>query len=356
MARATQFVNRRRGRGRLLPTYRGRVYIAPGGGSLSGSVSELASIQDATTGSLFAFTAPAIEWPTPWRGSRNAIAKRGWINVHRPALFAPGIDSVSEVLSTLDTASARATYGISVAEVALVFDSTDATGGTGPTDPPVLLGGRAITQAVANAIVAGTVRPVIFYEGEFSGGTVRLWSGLAPLSWNGVTWTGAGNMLGISAIGETSEVRAVAFEVSLSGAISELVSVALSQGRQGLPGRVWLGFFDDSGNLISEPFKSFDGRMDVMDITDDAVTARIGVYYESRLINLDRTRERRYTSEDQRLDYPSDLGFDYVPGLQNMPLFWGRVSPEIRQQRLIDAQAAYEAWQLENAHNFQSGD
>jgi hypothetical protein len=163
-------------------------------------------------------------------------------------------------------------------------------------------------------------------------------------------------MLGISAIGETSEVRAVAFEVSLSGAISELVSVALSQGRQGLPGRVWLGFFDDSGNLISEPFKSFDGRMDVMDITDDAVTARIGVYYESRLINLDRTRERRYTSEDQRLDYPSDLGFDYVPGLQNMPLFCGRVSPEISQQRLIDAQAAYEAWQLENAHNFQSGD
>ena len=58
---------------------------------------------------------------------------------------------------------------------------------------------------------------------------------------------------------------------------------------------------------------------------------------------IEKPRERRYTSEDQKLDHPDDRGFEYVPALQDMPIFWGRLSPEqqaARQQQQLAAQQA----------------
>jgi hypothetical protein len=103
---------------------------------------------------------------------------------------------------------------------------------------------RNLTDAVAAAAHAALVRPRIFYEGEFASGTLNLWSGIGPIDWDGKTWTGAGQMLGIGMIGETSELRAVGFEVSLSGEATAMLSANLGNARQGLPGMVWLGFME----------------------------------------------------------------------------------------------------------------
>ena len=182
---------------------------------------------------------------------------------------------------------------------------------------------RDLTSAVAAAANATVVRPRIFYEGEFASGTLNLWSGVGPTDWDGKTWTGAGQMLGIGMIGETSELRAVGFEVSLSGEATAMLSANLGQARQGLPGIVWLGFIDDDGALIADPFKCFEGRFDVPDIVDEGGRAAISARYESRLIDLARVRIRRYTNEDQQIDYPNDKGFEYVPSLQDAQIAWG---------------------------------
>lgn len=183
---------------------------------------------------------------------------------------------------------------------------------------------RALTAGMLSAMASGTLRPLFLYEGEFSGGTVRLFTGHGTLSWNGNTWTGAGHLLGISAITEVADLRAVNFTVSLNGEISSLITVALSQVRRGKPGSVWLGLLDDAGALIADPFLCFAGRSDKPDIVPDPAHTVISVSYESRLIDAARRRERRYTSEDQQIDYPGDLGFDYVPSLQDAVFTWGR--------------------------------
>ena len=106
---------------------------------------------------------------------------------------------------------------------------------------------RDLTTAMATAVQAGVVRPALLYEGEFvSPGTetatfLRLWSGYGDLSWDGKTWTGAGHLLGLSPLGENSELRAEGFTVSLSGMSSEDVSRALQEVRSGKPGKLWLG-------------------------------------------------------------------------------------------------------------------
>lgn len=183
---------------------------------------------------------------------------------------------------------------------------------------------RDLTAGMLSAIAAGTVRPVLFYEGAFASGTVRLWTGLGTVSWNSQSWVGAGSLLGMSSIQETTEVRAAGLTISLSGMPGTLISLALSNARQGADGLVYLGFLDSTGAIIADPALAFAGRLDVPEIVDAGETCTISISYESRLIDLERARERRYTQEDQRLDYPDDDGFNQVPGLQDAVILWGR--------------------------------
>lgn len=183
---------------------------------------------------------------------------------------------------------------------------------------------RALTAGMLAAIATGLVKPLIMFEGEFSGGTVRMFTGYGTLTWDGHDWTGDGGMLRISNVQEVSELQAVNFTVSLNGQVSALAAIALAQVRRGKPGSVWLGLLNDSGALITDPYLCFKGRADKPDIMPDPNDAVIAVAYESRLIVATKTKSRRYTSEDQKIDFPADLGFDYVPSLQDAVFTWGR--------------------------------
>jgi hypothetical protein len=183
---------------------------------------------------------------------------------------------------------------------------------------------RDLTSAMATAIAAGTVRPAIFMEGEFASSQfVRLWTGVGTYPWDGHDWSGGGQLLGISAIEETADNKAVGFVVTLSGMPSANISLALAAARQGKPGKLWLALFNASNVLIADPYLVRRGLFDVMVIDDDGATCTIKAQYEDRLIDLERSRDRRYTNEDQQLDYPGDLGFEFVPSLQDMQIVWG---------------------------------
>ena len=64
--------------------------------------------------------------------------------------------------------------------------------------------------------------------------------------------------------------------------------------------------------------------MDQMTIAEGPETSTIALSVESRLIDLERIRTRRYTSEDQKRRFPGDLGLDFVNSIQDKELFWGR--------------------------------
>lgn len=185
---------------------------------------------------------------------------------------------------------------------------------------------RDLTSALATGIQASVVRPVLFFEGQFAGDQwVRVWSGIGSRTWNSVDWTGIGNLGAISEIEETDEIRAAGITVELSGVPSDMISLALQSVQQNKPGRVYFALFDgETDDLVADPYLSFEGRLDVAEIDEGADTAKISVKYENRLIDLERPRERRYTHEDQQLDYPGDRGFEFVPALQDAQITWGQ--------------------------------
>jgi len=61
-----------------------------------------------------------------------------------------------------------------------------------------------------------------------------------------------------------------------------------------------------------------------MVISDSGQSAEIAISVENRLIEFERTRVRRNTAEDQKIDYPNDKGFEFVTEIQEKDIVWGR--------------------------------
>lgn len=182
---------------------------------------------------------------------------------------------------------------------------------------------RDLTASMLAAIQAGNVRPALLYEGTFvnagTGATeyLRLWTGVGTLSWDGKSWTGGGGLLSISAIGESSRVQAIGFEVSMSGQDTTKVSLALQSVRKNRDGKLWLALFDAAGAVIADPYLLKRGLFSQIPIRDDGGTATITAVYEDRLDALNIPRELRYTHESQQLRSPGDTGFKKVEALQD---------------------------------------
>lgn len=216
---------------------------------------------------------------------------------------------------------------------------------------------RGLSAAYVTALADPVVRVAVFFEGAFPSGTLRLWSGLGEIVWAGQTWTGAGNLLGVSALEETSDVVASGFSVTLSGVPVEYVSLCIDNARQGLAGKVWLALLTEAGAVIADPSLAQAGRLDVPQLKDDEATCTITISYESRLIDLQRPREYRITDQTQKLLYPGDRGLEYVTAIQGAQISWGAAVPSpaaaaaVSGRAPVGSRAARSDWASRNPAN-----
>lgn len=183
---------------------------------------------------------------------------------------------------------------------------------------------RELSTDLALALAADELRPIVFFEGEFASGMVRVWSGLGELSWDGKIWAGLGTLLSFGALEESDAVVATGTMISLSAVPPDMVGIAIDEARQGKPGRVWLGLLDAEHQVIADPVKAFVGRLDVPEITDNAESCTVTISYESRLIDLNTARSWRYTDRSQQALFPGDPGFEHVTTIQDREVTWGR--------------------------------
>lgn len=164
-----------------------------------------------------------------------------------------------------------------------------------------------------------TLTAFLAIELEFDSGTVRLWNGYDDLDFDGETYTGGGNLLTISPIEENPEISAKGVTITLSGISSTILSYALNENYQYRDCSIYFGTINSG---TASGYKVFSGRMDVMTITEDGETCSIQLTAENRLIDLERPRVRRWTSEDQKSLHAGDLGFDFVNSLQEAEIVW----------------------------------
>jgi hypothetical protein len=182
---------------------------------------------------------------------------------------------------------------------------------------------RSLTTDFKNAIDAAKVSPIMLFYADFPSGAVRAWTGYGDLIWDSNTYAGVGTFGGVDRIDEGTDQAARGVVFTLSGIPSALIAIALADAYQGRTCSLWLGAMDANNAIIADPYLFFSGRMDVMEIEDSGDTATIRLTGENRLIDLNRARARRYTHEDQQIDYAGDLGLEYVTGLQDKKIYWG---------------------------------
>lgn len=182
---------------------------------------------------------------------------------------------------------------------------------------------RDLSSGFEAEIDAQVLRPVVLIEALFDSGDLRFWTGYGDLVYDGDTYTGSGDLVKMNRVDETQDLTAnnVAFE--LSGIPSSIVSIALGEDYQGRVITAYFAVLDSDFSLIADPYQIFSGYMDVMQIEDSGTEARITVNSESELIVLKDSKERRYTPEDQKQDYPNDEGLDFVPIIQDIELTFG---------------------------------
>ncbi|MEE3046661.1 MAG: hypothetical protein VX620_15535 [Pseudomonadota bacterium] len=185
---------------------------------------------------------------------------------------------------------------------------------------------RDIDPDLLAELQGSELSPVLLMRVGTADGPVRMWTGYGELSHGGEVWLGGGEFIGVSNVSETADIQANGITFSMSGITEELLAIAIQSMRQGEDAELFLGALTDTGELVgNQVVRVFKGKTDVPVIDDDGASIVINLTAESDLIDLERSRVRRYTPEDQKSDYPDDLGFDFVTRLQETEIAWGQI-------------------------------
>ena len=182
---------------------------------------------------------------------------------------------------------------------------------------------RNLVAGLLAEVTAAELSPVMLAFFDFQSGGTRMWTGVGTISWNGNSYLGLGNFASISPVEESTDVRANGVSFQVSGVPSAMIALALADNYQGRDVKLWLGALNSSGALVADPYQIFSGRMDSVEIDEGPDTAVVRINAESRLIDLNRSKERRYTHEDQQINFPGDLGLEYMPTAQSTSFLWG---------------------------------
>lgn len=184
---------------------------------------------------------------------------------------------------------------------------------------------RAVPSAILSALSNAEIEPFYAVDLAFNSGSMRLWTGYGDKTISSATYTGSGSLLSIEGLEEAADLSARGTTITLSGLASTVLTYALTEEYQGRLVTIYWGL-----NGVSDVVEVFSGYMDQMTIVDEADSATIKLTVENRLITLERPNIRRYTSESHKAVRASkglsgsDSFFDWVTGLQDKSIVWGR--------------------------------
>lgn len=189
-----------------------------------------------------------------------------------------------------------------------------------------MLDNRTIeTDADAELDKSVTGLGVLFYA-DFPGDPLRMWTGNYPLSHDGYTWTGVGDLVSLSPINESLDGASNGISVGMTGLEHAQYSVESLGDYQGHPATVSLAFIDpETETVVGAPVLLFSGLMDSDETTDDGETVGVVINVERRDADHLRPRPLRYTHQDQRMirGNGDDLGLTFVTAVQSDKILWG---------------------------------
>lgn len=182
-----------------------------------------------------------------------------------------------------------------------------------------------LQTATAEAVRSDNVRPFSLVEIEFPDGVARACSLPFDCEIDGKVFSGVNALGTIGEVQEGAENRSYSVSLTLAGIPLEFVEYVLSQDVKGKQVTLYVGFLNDSNDVVGQPYKTFVGIADTLDLKIGQESA-VQIVAESLLVLWERPKTRRFTAADQRARYPGDAGLDYVGSMVSKELPWGRTN------------------------------
>ena len=191
---------------------------------------------------------------------------------------------------------------------------------------------RSLTAGMQTAVAAANSTIVHLVELQFSGGTIRFAMTAANISWNSQTWTAVGGNLSFDAVQETADERGQGVAFTFSGVDLALIAVILGENHRGRRMSLWRAHVDNSGAIIADPVKLFDGLMNEgFEIEETSSrepgTCTIKTRFVSRLAIFKQSRGFRTQLESHQAVHPGDTFFQHVAAVSGRKIYWGIPTP-----------------------------
>lgn len=181
---------------------------------------------------------------------------------------------------------------------------------------------RQLDSSMATALASGSIQPFFMAQLSFKTSQQWIWTGVGNLVWNSQTFIGVGSFAKLGTITEGTDVHAYGTTVTLSGIDPVLLGDCLTEVVPGAQATLWFGCMTN-GVIVGSPYLIFKGTMDRPTISMGTDTASVTLALETKLLDLSRASNRRYTQAEQRNRYPTDTAFAGVEILNDQAINWG---------------------------------
>ncbi len=185
---------------------------------------------------------------------------------------------------------------------------------------------RSIGSSFYSQLSSGSVRPFYAIKMNFNSGTLLLATTYTDLIIGGNTYIGTGNIMQISNVLESGDIKATGITITLNGLDSSILSAGLTEDTAGMVCEVYFGVLTTTNNadaIVDTPYQIFSGFIDSMVLEETDENSALIFTVESKMIVLERPIDRRYTDQDQQELFSGDKGCSFVAGMQDKNVAWG---------------------------------
>lgn len=163
------------------------------------------------------------------------------------------------------------------------------------------------------------------FEGYWDSGTIYLCDQPRTVTWNGNSYLGVGKFISYDRMEENTDMVIQNVSITLAGAPTDLIAIAMQQNFINRRAVIYYGFFDASLNVIADPLPIFDGLMDGCTLSEDPTKgdASITIAASDYHADFDKAVGRLTNQTSQQFYYPADNSMNLVASIVDKVVNWG---------------------------------
>ena len=180
---------------------------------------------------------------------------------------------------------------------------------------------RGLSAANQTEVAATHLQEVTLVKFEFDT-PAYMHNGMGTITFDGNDYLGVGDFSTSGGSRESESLGPLTMTYTLSAVDSTLLAEAVDSGNFGDVITEYIGYRNDDGTLVADPWIANKGKYDHASIslgTDNSIT--ITAHHD--LAVLAEIDGRKFSDEDQQAEYTGDLGLEHAVAAEFVRLVWG---------------------------------